>query len=65
MGAADYRGRKTVPRSERGEDRLIGADLELHGLFDGVDDDTRYRITVGAFLDLFPEVGAPPALKAA
>ncbi len=37
----------------------------LHGLFDGVDHDTRYRITVGAFLDLFPEVGAPPALKAA
>lgn len=36
----------------------------LHGLFDGVDHDTRYRITVGAFLDLFPEVGAPPALKA-
>ena len=37
----------------------------LHGLFDGVDDETRHRITVGAFLDLFPEVGAPPALKAA
>ncbi len=37
----------------------------LHELFDGVDDDTRYRVTVGAFLDLFPEVGAPPALEAA
>lgn len=37
----------------------------LHGLFDGVSDEVRYRVTVGAFLDLFPEVGAPPALKAA
>jgi predicted TIM-barrel fold metal-dependent hydrolase len=36
----------------------------LHHLFDGVDDDTRYRITVGSFLDLFPEVGAPPQLTA-
>lgn len=34
----------------------------LHGLFDGVDEAIRYRITVGAFLDLFPEVGPPPAL---
>ena len=34
----------------------------LHGLFDGVDEATRYRITVGAFLDLFPEVGPPPGL---
>jgi predicted TIM-barrel fold metal-dependent hydrolase len=37
----------------------------LHHLFDGVSDDVRYRITVGAFLDLFPEVGPPPALAAA
>ena len=34
----------------------------LHGLFDGVPDDVRHRITVGAFLDLFPSVGPPPAL---
>ncbi len=32
----------------------------LHGLFDGLDDQFRYRITVGSFLDLFPDVGAPP-----
>ncbi|MGD9792264.1 MAG: amidohydrolase family protein [Acidimicrobiia bacterium] len=37
----------------------------LHDLFDGVDEATRYRITVGAFLDLFPEVGPPPALASA
>ncbi|MCU1454192.1 MAG: hypothetical protein JWN46_2338 [Acidimicrobiales bacterium] len=37
----------------------------LHGLFDGVDDAVRYRMTVGAFLDLFPEVGEPPALATA
>ncbi|HUZ10863.1 MAG TPA: amidohydrolase family protein [Acidimicrobiales bacterium] len=37
----------------------------LHHLFDGVSDEVRYRITVGSFLDLFPEVGAPPALAAA
>ena len=37
----------------------------LHHLFDGVDDDTRYRITCGAFLELFPEVGTPPATVAA
>jgi len=37
----------------------------LHTLFDGVDDEVRYRITVGTFLELFPEVGAPPALRAA
>ena len=36
----------------------------LHELFDGVDDDTRQRITRGAFLELFPEVGTPPALIA-
>ena len=35
-----------------------------HGLLDDVDDATRYRITCGAFLDLFPEVGPPPALAA-
>jgi predicted TIM-barrel fold metal-dependent hydrolase len=34
----------------------------LRGLFDGVDDATRHRITIGAFLDLFPEVGEPPAM---
>jgi predicted TIM-barrel fold metal-dependent hydrolase len=34
----------------------------LKHLFHGVDDQVRYRITVGAFLDLFPEVGEPPAL---
>jgi len=33
----------------------------LHGLFDGVADEVRERMTFGAFLDLFPEVGAPPA----
>jgi hypothetical protein len=31
----------------------------LHDLFDGVDDDVRYRITRGAFLELFPHVGEP------
>ena len=36
----------------------------LHGLFDGIDEDTKYRITRGAFLDLFPEVGEPVALAA-
>jgi predicted TIM-barrel fold metal-dependent hydrolase len=35
----------------------------LHHLFDGVDPDTRHRITIGAFLDLFPEAGEPPALR--
>ncbi|WP_213575899.1 amidohydrolase family protein [Rhodococcus sp. USK13] len=33
----------------------------LHELFDGVDDKVRHRITVGAFLDLFPHIGEPPA----
>jgi len=37
----------------------------LHGLFDGVDEATTLRITRGAFLDLFPEVGEPAALAAA
>jgi predicted TIM-barrel fold metal-dependent hydrolase len=32
----------------------------LHELFDGVADDVRLRITQGAFLDLFPNVGTPP-----
>ncbi len=32
----------------------------LHELFDGVDEVTRDRITMGAFLDLFPQVGRPP-----
>jgi predicted TIM-barrel fold metal-dependent hydrolase len=31
----------------------------LHELFDGVDDAVRDRITIGAFLDLFPHVGRP------
>ena len=33
----------------------------LHELFDDVDDSVRLRITQGAFLDLFPHVGAAPA----
>jgi predicted TIM-barrel fold metal-dependent hydrolase len=33
----------------------------LRGLLDGVDAATAYRITRGAFLELFPEVGEPPA----
>ena len=33
----------------------------LHHLLDDVDEATRHRITRGAFLDLFPEVGEPPA----
>jgi predicted TIM-barrel fold metal-dependent hydrolase len=37
----------------------------LHHLFDGVDDEVRRRITIEAFLDLFPEVGAPPQEAAA
>ena len=37
----------------------------LHALFDDLDPDDRYRITVGAFLDLFPDVGEPPAVRAA
>lgn len=32
----------------------------LHELFDDVDEATRYRITQGAFLELFPHVGEPP-----
>jgi hypothetical protein len=31
----------------------------LHELFDGVDEKVRHRITVGAFLDLFPHIGEP------
>jgi predicted TIM-barrel fold metal-dependent hydrolase len=30
----------------------------LHGLFEGASDAVRERITIGAFLELFPEVGA-------
>jgi hypothetical protein len=37
----------------------------LHGLFDGVDAAVQYRITRGAFLELFPEVGEPVAAAAA
>jgi predicted TIM-barrel fold metal-dependent hydrolase len=33
----------------------------LHDLFDGVADDVRYRMTQGAFLELFPHVGPAPA----
>lgn len=33
----------------------------LHGLFDGIDAEARQRITQGAFLELFPHVGPPPA----
>lgn len=32
----------------------------LHQLFDGADEATLYRITRGAFLELFPQVGEPP-----
>jgi predicted TIM-barrel fold metal-dependent hydrolase len=32
----------------------------LHELFDGIDQATRDRICIGAFLDLFPHVGWPP-----
>jgi len=31
----------------------------LHHLFDGVDEQVVHRITIGAFLDLFPEAGEP------
>ena len=37
----------------------------LHGLFDDVPADVQHRITIGTFLDLFPDVGEPPAVKAA
>ena len=33
----------------------------LHQLFDGVDSAVRERITRGTFLELFPQVGEPPA----
>jgi predicted TIM-barrel fold metal-dependent hydrolase len=33
----------------------------LHQLFDGVDEDARTRMLTGAFLELFPHVGEPPA----
>jgi predicted TIM-barrel fold metal-dependent hydrolase len=32
----------------------------LHELFDDVDEQTRYRVTRGTFLELFPHVGEPP-----
>ena len=35
----------------------------LHELFDGVDEKVRHRITVGAFLDLFPHIGEPPGAE--
>ena len=37
----------------------------LAELFAGASDEVRYRITQGAFLELFPHVGAPPAVVAA
>ena len=37
----------------------------LHALFDDLDEADRRRITIGAFLDLFPAVGEPPAADAA
>jgi predicted TIM-barrel fold metal-dependent hydrolase len=37
--------------------------LTLHHLFDGVDPRVRHRITVGAFTELFPSAGEPPALR--
>jgi len=37
----------------------------LHKLFDGVDEAATRRITRGAFLELFPHVGEPPALSEA
>jgi predicted TIM-barrel fold metal-dependent hydrolase len=33
----------------------------LHELFDEVSDEVRHRITIGAFHDLFPHTGMPPA----
>jgi hypothetical protein len=33
----------------------------LHELFDDQPDEVRHRITQGAFLELFPHVGPPPA----
>ena len=35
----------------------------LHHLFDGVDDEVRDRITIGAFNELFPGAGVPPEAK--
>lgn len=35
----------------------------LYELFDGVDPKVRDRVTVGAFLDLFPHIGVPPGNK--
>jgi hypothetical protein len=37
----------------------------LHELLDDADPDTSHRIRLGAFLELFPSVGLPPALPAA
>ncbi|WP_041939585.1 MULTISPECIES: amidohydrolase family protein [Frankia] len=37
----------------------------LHGLFDGVSDDVRKRITIDTFLELFPGVGEPAVAAAA
>jgi predicted TIM-barrel fold metal-dependent hydrolase len=35
----------------------------LHDLFDDVDEQSRYRVTRGAFLELFPHVGEPPLAR--
>jgi predicted TIM-barrel fold metal-dependent hydrolase len=35
----------------------------LRELFDGVDEDVSHRIRIGSFLELFPSVGLPPALR--
>jgi predicted TIM-barrel fold metal-dependent hydrolase len=37
----------------------------LHALFDDVPADCRERLTIGAFMDLFPHVGYPPEAEAA
>ena len=57
--------RAVVLRAEAAGVEVIGIEDGFAGLLEGVGAETRYRVTVGAFLDLFPEVGAPPALAAA
>ena len=37
----------------------------LHELFDGEPEEVRRRVTIGSFLDLFPQVGEPPVESAA
>jgi len=36
----------------------------LHELLDGADREVSFRIRIGAFLDLFPDVGLPPGVSA-